>query len=355
MKKKILRLVGQNGGGGARVHVWQINKHLCSKQYDVITVIPSPTFHDEYTKEGVVDLFYKNSRGVFQFLYYSFKYSWGVDLIHSHLRNATVVGFLLSYLFRVKHVITVHTPLLSGGGWKNKLYKLLLKLAIKNADGVIFISEFIKLNTYQSLGLAEIEVNSFVIHNGSADFGGVKNKNNNIMIICMVGELSDRKGISDLLDIVNLVYANGFQEYIEFRLYGEGPWKERLINYGRQFDIVKVLGYQKDPYAIYSESSLNLMLGKDEAFGRTVTEAKSFGVPSLCWNAGAFPELVSSGVDGFLVSSASEALSVISKLLFDKDLLGWISNNARCDYQNRFSETVFVSKTECAVSEVLNK
>lgn len=356
LRKRILRLVGQNGGGGARIHVWQINTHLHQLGYDVTTVIPRPSFVDPFTKEGLVELQYINTSGLLDFLSVSIKCSFNSAIVHSHLRNANLLGFLICFIFRIKHVITIHTPVISNTkGVKESLYRTALKQALKRADLTIFISEYIKIDTLSRLGLSDTLVKSIVIYNGSTDHGLLKNRDEDVFIICLIGELSDRKGIADFLEIARLVQLKGLRKKLEFRVFGEGPWKERLIEYSNEIDSIKVLGYETNPQLMFAGSSLNLMLGKNEAFGRTITEAKSFGIPSLCWNAGAFPELITPWVDGFLVNSSSEAADVIEYLSINSEILRDASRQARLDYEKRFSEHTFVSKTQAAICEVLNK
>jgi glycosyltransferase involved in cell wall biosynthesis len=70
-----------------------------------------------------------------------------------------------------------------------------------------------------------------------------------------------------------------------------------------------------------------------EPFGLAAIEAMACGTPVIAWNCGALPEIIDSGVTGFLVDSVDEAVASMPGLLrLDR-------RKVRATFENRFSAT----------------
>jgi glycosyltransferase involved in cell wall biosynthesis len=72
-----------------------------------------------------------------------------------------------------------------------------------------------------------------------------------------------------------------------------------------------------------------------EGFGIVYLEAMAFGLPVLAANVGAAPELITPGVNGYLVSPADDAALAqqIDLLLSNRVLLAALSYHARQRYE----------------------
>jgi glycosyltransferase involved in cell wall biosynthesis len=91
------------------------------------------------------------------------------------------------------------------------------------------------------------------------------------LTIGVVGELTRRKGVSDLPAI-----ADKCSE-ADFFVYGSGPLEGIL----RGRPNVHLKGYEVDPGRIYSHIDVLLMMSYQEPFGRVATEAFSAMVPVI--------------------------------------------------------------------------
>jgi glycosyltransferase involved in cell wall biosynthesis len=51
-----------------------------------------------------------------------------------------------------------------------------------------------------------------------------------------------------------------------------------------------------------------------EPFGLVMIEANACGTPVIAWNNGSIPEVITNGLNGYIVESIDEAISVIDKI-----------------------------------------
>ncbi|MGR3375705.1 glycosyltransferase [Salipiger abyssi] len=116
--------------------------------------------------------------------------------------------------------------------------------------------------------------------------------------VAMVSSNTAKKGISDFLAVARLAGAMG--RPLRFRLIGPPtpdlhlmrPWPEN----------VEFRGYAETPAEAMAQADIVVSLSKfAESFGRTVVEAMAAGRPVICYDRGAPPTLVESGVSGFVV------------------------------------------------------
>lgn len=82
------------------------------------------------------------------------------------------------------------------------------------------------------------------------------------------------------------------------------------------------------------------------------TEAMACGTPVLASNVGALADFISTDVNGILFrpnSTAEEWVGAITKLATNRDLLKFMSINARCTAVEKFSKICFVSKVKQSI------
>ena len=356
----ILRVVGQNGsfgiwGGGTRVHCHQLNTFLEERGYKTVTFIPMPLFDDEYTLRSLIRFDYRHSLSPFVIGLFLFRNRRRILFLHSHLRNASVLMLLVTSILRVPHVMTVHTPLYETiPSLKDRVISFVFGLAVRRAALVIFISRFVaervcrQANVVRSLIVAKIVYNGSDFPASSPHTGGLSGP----LKICVVGELSDRKNMSDLLSIIRKLHDGGYGEKVIISVYGSGPYVGSLKDLAAEVPLLRVMGYEKDTGAIFSGQELHLILSKNEAFGRVVSEAMAHGVPTLCYRRGAFPELIEHGQSGFLSDNRDDLFEQLTSLIGDKAQISPVSKGARQVFEERFSVDAFCKATLSALQEV---
>jgi len=115
------------------------------------------------------------------------------------------------------------------------------------------------------------------------------------------------KAIPDLKLLIVGDYSDGEKAYQDriTRMVEEGEFKDRIIFTG----YVKNVGEHYSLMDVCVHASI-----QPEPFGLVITEAMSYGVPVVASNRGAPQEIISDGLDGYLVDP--EATDVFADRIF---------------------------------------
>ncbi|MCR9946325.1 glycosyltransferase family 4 protein [Vibrio parahaemolyticus] len=313
MKNIVVRIVTNNLGGGARIHCYQLNKALEENNIHTVTFIPKAPFPDTYSDREFVGMEYYHNLSFWKILHFCFKNRKRIRYIHTHLRKSDIIGLFISKILFIPHIITIHFP------YQNKLIiSCLHRVSILLSSKVIFISEFIKSFTTKQLKLVNNEKYK-VIYNGSNQQKIINNMENIESIsFCVVGELTTRKGLLDLEELfLDERFHSNLRKKVIINIYGEGHLVDFLYKLERLSNEkleLNVKGYEKDTSKIFLNNNFNLALSYGEAFGRTLTEAMSYGLKNIARNDGAFREIVLSENEGYLFDDVDDLKRIIELL-----------------------------------------
>lgn len=117
--------------------------------------------------------------------------------------------------------------------------------------------------------------------------------NDEDFIVTYAGRLAQGKNLFLLLDVANIL--KGKNENIKFKIYGDGPEKEKLslrITELSLDSIVAIEPFSSDITKIYHESHLLIFLSLFETFGNVVAEAILTGLPVICYKIPSLSELI---------------------------------------------------------------
>lgn len=163
-------------------------------------------------------------------------------------------------------------------------------------DVVIGISDYI-LHKHITLGYFKNAVIKKVIHNPVVINPKFPHPNRNSKpIFGYVGALNSKKGVDLLLENFSQNTS------IELLLFGKGKqdYVNKLKNVSQQFPNIKYMGYET-PENIFQKIDILIVPSIiNEAFGRVIVEAYSFGIPVIGSNKGGIPELIDVGETGFI-------------------------------------------------------
>lgn len=151
----------------------------------------------------------------------------------------------------------------------------------------------------------------------------------NILSVIYIGQISQAKGVHLLVEAA--LHLCQKRDDIRFVIAGDYEWNnplgrslvEQVSQSGLQ-DRIVFTGFVENIDGLYGQADVHVCPSLcDEAYGLTVVEAKGRGVPSIIFNSGGLPELVSDGVDGTVCKDKSSAaiMNAIVAYADDRSLL----------------------------------
>jgi L-malate glycosyltransferase len=234
----------------------------------------------------------------------------GLDLLHCHYAIPhSVSAFLAKSMLlprRLPVVTTLHGTDITLVG-ADRSYLPVTRFSIDQSDGVTAVSQFLKDATINIIGAKNnIEViYNFVNCSKYKPSSNDQLKNhyapNKEKILIHVSNFRAVKRPADVVDIFFRV-----QERLPavLLMVGDGPERSKAEwsahNQGIE-KIVHFLGKQDNIEELISIADLLLLPSETESFGLVALEAMACEVPVVASRVGGLPEVVTDGVDGFLV------------------------------------------------------
>lgn len=218
------------------------------------------------------------------------------------------------FLKNIKYGVYEHgdiVDMIGNGGIKTWIGKRIMIEAIKRADFVAAVSEFVKKRNKEILGISTDKVH--VVYNGirSEDFAVNNRIDHDTFHIVYVGRIFSKKGVHLLVEMAKY-FPNDMKYTID--IIGEGPdvpeLQKRVQEMGLQYKI-----FFRGPQLDISEwlKKMDLFVHPavwEEGFGITLVEAMASSIPCVAFHKGALPELIQHGVNGYIVEDTSaEALA----------------------------------------------
>jgi N-acetyl-alpha-D-glucosaminyl L-malate synthase BshA len=141
-------------------------------------------------------------------------------------------------------------------------------------------------------------------------------------------------------------------------LVGDGPDLPQVHRRIRDLGLgpsVEILGEQEQLVPLLSEADLFLLPSVQESFGLAALEAMACKVPVVASRVGGLPEVIESGVSGFLHDVEDLAGMAVSgtALLTDRDLHRRIASAGRRTVEEKFCAERIVPMYEAYYEEVL--
>jgi glycosyltransferase involved in cell wall biosynthesis len=229
------------------------------------------------------------------------------DVIHTHLFDADLVGTVVAWVCGVQCCSTIHSATFFTTPAHRWRYRCLALLVRRFFPVSLALSDVL----IQRCHVPADQVR--VIRNGidttrfapsrardGADARGP--------IIGTLARLDPRKGIRILLDAM----PHLLPEYPEALLLvgGAGEEKEALERQARALglaDRVVFAGPVHEPRDFYRRLDLFVLPSLDEGFGLVVLEAMAMGLPVIGARVGGVPEILTHGVNGWLVEPGDSA------------------------------------------------
>ena len=350
-KNSILHISRTMDIGGAERIVYQLSSDLKDEFDSVHVASTGGLWESELAAQGIqhhkiLDIDSKNPVTVLKLLFsiHQIIKQKGITIVHTHHRMAAFYIRLLKLVHpKLIHVYTAHNV------FKDKLP--LYGFALKNAKSVA-VGEAVNKNLKEDVGITD----SRVIYNGVVlketddhvdeiiSYGGIK--------LGCIARLSEQKGLTYLLDAMSLLTVKDIRLFI----VGDGELRNELENKVKKLDLqdsVTFLGYRKDIAECINSFDFCVLPSVFEGFGLVAIEAF---MNSKTLVATAIPGLneVVTNENGVLVPAKDPAAlaSAIDKLATDATLRQELASQAKKDYENRFSYSMFLENYRALYREI---
>jgi len=249
------------------------------------------------------------------------------------------VGAIAAKILRKKHIWWVRESLKAGNVgfyiFGEKLYEKFINLF---SDLVIFNSNWTMLE-YEFI----LSIKKKVVYNGFAFKEAIRVKVNQIrkergknksILLGVAGKISQHKGQLDAVYVLNELVSSGIDASLNlYGSIGDQDYAKKITELCTSLDCknrVTLVGFENRREIVYSNIDILLVPSYVEPFGRVVVEGMYYGCVVIAAPIGGMNEIISNGVNGFLVDfkRTSVVVSIIKRLLNDKIELKNIIKNA---------------------------
>ena len=350
-KNNILHISRTMDIGGAERIVYQLSSDLKDEFNSVHVASTGGLWESELAAQGIqhhkiLDIDSKNPVTVLKLLFsiHQIIKNNEITIVHTHHRMAAFYIRLLKLVHpKLIHVYTAHNV------FKDKLP--LYGFALKNAKSVA-VGEAVNKNLKEDVGITD----SRVIYNGVVlketddqvdeiiSYGGIK--------LGCIARLSEQKGLTYLLDAMSLLTVKDIRLFI----IGDGELRNELENKVKKLDLqdsVTFLGYRKDIAECINSFDFCVLPSVFEGFGLVAIEAFMNSKTLVATDIPGLNEVVTNK-NGVLVPAKDPAAlaSAIDKLATDATLRQELASQAKKDYENRFSYSMFLENYRALYREI---
>ena len=289
----------------------------------------------------------------------------GLDLLHVHYAIPHSVSALLARLMlaprKLPFITTLHGTDITLVG-NDRSYLPITRFSIEQSDGVTAISNYLRDRTVREFEVKKpIEViPNFVncdFYKRCDDAGSrAKWAPNGEPILMHLSNFRPVKRVTDAVEIFALVRQKMPAKLV---LVGDGPDRgaaEYSVRRKKLQKDVLFLGKQDRVQEKLGVADLFLLPSDLESFGLAALEAMACEVPVVATRVGGIPEVVTHGVDGYLVeprdveTAAKYAIEILSR----PDRGRAMGQQARIDARKRYCANDVIPKYEEYYEKVLN-
>jgi glycosyltransferase involved in cell wall biosynthesis len=284
------------------------------------------------------------------------------DILHANSIRSGLIAVVALRFVRPRPALVVH---MRDGPRGSLLDRLVAAVIGRDADAIVAISHFVAQGMTSAAGKVHVVHNAidrsryrFNAQNGRAlrqQFGVPQDA----PLLAVVGQLTPWKGHPDALEAfallrssmphAHLVIAGSAKFVGKHRRYDTLSYRAALIARAEQPDLrgsVHIVDEVRDVAALYSAATLLVVPSWAEPFGRVVIEAMAAGCPVLATRAGGIPEILTHGVDGWLVPPRDPCAlaGAMQQLLAAPSLREALARHGLMTVQERFSLSDYTAR-----------
>jgi L-malate glycosyltransferase len=293
-----------------------------------------------------------------------------LDIIHAHyaIPHATAAYLARQVLAGTgrtkvpKIVTTLHGTDITLVG-SDKSYSETIGFCIDQSDGVTAVSESLKADTYRGLPIhGDIRVipnflDCAIHHRVDAGHLRARLAPADHAVVVHVSNYRPVKRIPVVIDVFARIRQSVPATLV---LVGDGPELTHGLEIARDLGVaedVKAVGEQGDVRSFLSASDLFLLPSATESFGLAALEAMACQVPVIASRVGGLPEVIESGVTGFLCEPDDLAGMAAAGIALSRspELRKTIGKAARSVVEQRYCSHSIVPLYEQFYQEILGR
>ena len=229
--------------------------------------------------------------------------------------------------------------------WQKQLYSAVERHYLKSVDGFIFNSQNTRQNVEKLAGKTKRSVVAYPAGDRlqpELEPGLIESRalEGGPMRILFLGNVIPRKGLQILLNAFALIPQDTWNLSVVGSMEIDVGYAKKIkqsIQYYGFNDRVKFYGsiVEEELKSVMLNSHIMVMPSYHEGFGIAYLEGMGFGLPAIASTAGGASEIITHGVNGFLVpqENAASLSEYISKLIDDRYLLIEMSDAALETYR----------------------
>lgn len=323
----ILHIISSRRCGGAEKYVAILAKQQRAAGHSVYFYRNSfpcfDTLLEGLAEEDVTTHIWNSISPIHLFRLYAFIRSRKIDIIHTHLSKASILGGVIGKLARIPVVATVHGM--------NSFHDY------RFCSHLIAVSHAVRDHLIAS---GAMEKNITVVHNGVEPPADTRSSHPyEGTHFVFVGRLEEEKGLAVFLKTL----ARFTKEKWHFTIVGTGSQEHVLRSVVAECAIdarVTFVGYSTTPGEWFSRADIVVMPSLKEGFGIAAIEAFSYGIPVLASNAGGLPEIVTDGSNGYVfIANDPQSLYQTLAKVFLSDLRP-LGDVALASFTQKFTSSV---------------
>ncbi len=258
---------------------------------------------------------------------YNVAVSESLDLLHVHYAIPHSVSAYLARAMtrqrKLPFVTTLHGTDITLVG-ADRSYLPITRFSIEESDGVTAISEYLRQVTLREFQIRRpVEVipnfvNCGVFRPADGDSRRAEFARRDEKVLVHLSNFRAVKRVTDVVEIFALVRKEISAKLL---MIGDGPDRTAAEWLAREKGLsedVFFLGKQNQVQTLLNSADVLLLPSDLESFGLAALEAMACGVVPVCSRVGGVPEVITDGVEGFLVPArdvagmAARALEVLS-------------------------------------------
>jgi glycosyltransferase involved in cell wall biosynthesis len=292
-----------------------------------------------------------------------------IDVVHTHLEGADVIGGAAARLTRRPVVSTLHIV----HEWRSNLRRGRRVLADAAArrfpQRFIAVSEPVKESHVRRLGLDPAAIDllpnvSLADQSLPDDFDREATRatlapGDGVLLCTVANLIANKKDVPSLIEAMPLV-RDALDRRVTLLVVGDGPQRADLELLAGELgvaDIVRFVGYRDDAVEILASSDVLCHATLFEGMPMVVLEAMALGLPVVATRAPGVTEVIDDGTTGLLVPPRDpQALAdAILRVLDDDNLRAGLVRAARDQIASAHNTAAWVARIERIYEDLVRR